>query len=159
MSIITDTCAALERLRVGGGQNDGYLPAKWDNDPSTRNEDTSSAPIPSSSKLGSVKVTCAVTPGSIVFHPPLNVTSPLSAPYPGLGHGSSISAGAGSLDLGSSMPAIARRHRVGILPDTYPFGSLSRKRQPLPNDHIELMLERTGELPSSTKDLEIERFQ
>ena len=57
------------------------------------------------------------------------------------------------------MPSSVRRPRGGIHPDTYPFETLSRQRQPVVNGPMELTIGRMGELPSPTKESEIERFR
>ena len=57
------------------------------------------------------------------------------------------------------MPSSVRRPRAGIQPDTYPFGTLSRNQKPIQNGPIGIILGWMGDLPTPTKDMEIERSQ
>ena len=63
------------------------------------------------------------------------------------------------LVLESLAHASVRMPREETHPDTYPFETLTRDRQPIYSDQMELMLERMGELPSTRKDSKIEFLQ
>ena len=115
--------------------------------------------LPSLSKLGDVATLGSSFHQHSAHRHSVDVQTSFIIPHPGRSPGSSTSPRTCRLDLNSLMTASVESPREGVRPETYPCATLTKNRHPTQSDPMELTIERMGEFPTATNDLEIERFQ
>ena len=160
MSIVSEAGLAMDKLHFTNRKQTDIGPTCWQGDTVDLCDDERIFKRHSAGPCVRKIVPGYTTPPGLIYHPPQTSAPSLPAPYPGVDPGLSTHMSTGHLDLRGLMPSSAKRPSEGIQPGNYPYESLSKQQhQPASTDPMELMLGRMGEMSTSNKDLEIERFR
>ena len=142
---VSETCAKLGKLHEQKRNSHDFSSTCWQPDVVIPDE-PESVKRPSLTHTGPARSPGFATPPGLVHPPPVSSIPSSSVSYPVVDPGVPIPMHTGHLGLSGLIPSSVKRPREGIQPDTYPFETLSKSRQPSSsNDPMEITMERMGE--------------